>query len=101
MPDDAGTSLKRLRTLFEAEPKVRLIAVLSGYKSGPRDLLKDPPKDDETLQHLGVAASTADRFLRKWINETFRDPNRWPPIARGAIGSDTKFSKLVALCTKA
>ena len=76
----------------------RLIAVLDFNTE--RDLLNDKPHETETLKNIGVSATNADRFIRPWINDTFRKPNMWSKLERGGLTVGTTYSKLRDLCTK-
>ena len=76
----------------------RLIAVLDFYTR--RDLLANPPQDSETLQRIGIAATNADRFIRPWVNDAFREPNKWPKLVRGGLPISTTYGKLRDYCTK-
>lgn len=75
----------------------RLIAVLDHYSK--RDLIADKPEETETLQQIGISPTTADRRLRKWINDAFRTPNDWRVLGRDALPVSTTFAKLRAYCT--
>lgn len=76
----------------------RLIAVLDFNTE--RNLLIDKPHETETLKNIGVSATNADRFIRPWMNDAFRKPNKWSKLGRGELPVATTYSKLRDLCTK-
>jgi hypothetical protein len=57
-----------------------------------RDLHKNPPKDGETLQALGISSTNLDVPVRAWINAKFRKPRGWPLFAKGDLTTDMTWS---------
>jgi len=50
-----------------------------------RDFKTAPPKEKETLEELGISATSLDVPLRAWINAKFRKPRKWPLFASGEL----------------
>lgn len=99
MSSDEAASVKAAAAFLQESLDARLIAALDVFTA--RDLVQRRPQDTETLQHLGVAATNADRFVRPWVNSAFRIPSRFAPLGRGKLPTTTTFAKLRDFCTKA
>jgi hypothetical protein len=80
----------------EDEVRARLIAALDLFTR--RSLLHAPPADAETMAHLGVGASNLDRYIRPWINQTFRDGHGLRRLVQGEVKTSAAFSAVLALC---
>lgn len=78
------------------ETRARLIGALDIFTR--RDLIADPPADQEAIAQLGVGATNLDRSIRPWINQTFRDALGLPRLLSGEVKTVMKFSALLALC---
>jgi hypothetical protein len=83
-----GSIMPGLDALTDEEALITGLAVF--VKA--RDLHKNPPKDGETLQALGISATNLDVPVRAWINAKFRKPRGWPLFARGDLTTDTTWS---------
>ncbi|MBI1196930.1 MAG: hypothetical protein GC203_03630 [Phenylobacterium sp.] len=80
--------MKNLKALTDEEA---LVAGLDVFAKS-RDLQKNPPKDGETLQELGIGPSNLDGPVRAWINAKFRRPRDWPLFVSGDLTVDMKWS---------
>lgn len=61
-----------------------------------RDLIAQAPQAHETMQAIGISKTNLDLPVRRWINRSFRAPNDWVPLKKGALKPATKWSELVA-----
>lgn len=60
-----------------------------------RNLAVEQPRDSEKLiSDLGVGASGLDRFIRPWVNDTYRVPDGKARLAPGTLDSTTTFKQL-------
>ena len=78
------------------EVRARLIAALDLFTR--RSLVQFPPKDSETMAHLGVGATNLDRYIRPWINQSFRDALGLRRLVQGEVKTTAAFSAVLALC---
>lgn len=84
------------------EVRARLIAALDVLPRGGRrtrpSLVDQPPGDGETMAHLGLGATNLDRYIRPWINQTFRDALGLRRLTQGEVKPGLTFSAVLALC---
>lgn len=78
------------------EVRARLIAALDLFTR--RSLVDIPPSDAETMAHLGVGATNLDRYIRPWINQSFRDALGLRRLVQGEVKTGAAFSAVLALC---
>lgn len=57
-----------------------------------RDIKTDKPGDAETLQQIGIGSGVLDTSVRKWLNNRFRKPNKWPLLIVGDLTIDMSWS---------
>lgn len=88
------TSFARLAS--SDETRARLIAALDLFTR--RDLTTREPGDSETVAQLGVGATNLDRYIRPWINQTFRDPLGLPRLMQSDVKVTLTFASLLSLC---
>ena len=94
---DAHEVAAGLESAVAGDP-VRAVLVTGLDPFTKRDLIVKPPKDNETMQGLGIGATNLDRFVRPWINRRFRKALGKPYLLSGDIKADAKFSTVLALC---
>jgi hypothetical protein len=81
-----------LANLTDEEALISGIAVFVRH----RDLNKFPPQDNETLESLGISATSLDVPIRAWINARFRLPNGWVLFKSGDLKNSMKWSEFKA-----
>lgn len=81
------------------ETRARLVAALDLFTR--RDLTKSEPKDTETIAQIGVGATNLDRYIRPWINQTYRDALGLPRLMQGEVKTTMTFAALLSLCKSA
>lgn len=80
-------------TLQQLSNEERLRAGLDPLTA--RDLIIQAPQPTETMQAIGISKTNLDLPVRRWINRSFREPNGWPPLKKGALKPATTWSELL------
>ena len=78
------------------EKSARLIAALDLFTR--RNLVAEPPADADTMEGLGVGSTNLDRYIRPWINQTFRDPQNRPRLLSGQLKTSATFAAVFGEC---
>ncbi|MFO0530380.1 hypothetical protein [Brevundimonas sp.] len=78
------------------ETRARLIAALDLFTRD--DLVANPPADGHSMQKIGVGATNLDRYIRPWINQTFRDPKGLARLVSGDLKVSDTFAAILQKC---